>query len=225
MERICAAETCWAWLNKCQGLTPRTFTIDLTTMILYAPSTDGICSVFRTWALRWKNGIASNFLSLSGCTQADCWHYINSLDKINICLCKRQLIFSFSNVQLRRKFCSKLRQKTMQWTNFKYGRKSEGGDSYIVPKAWKQHDSGIQVLGDYALSGTPRFPWSWITMTCLAFYVITLHFQLAWSSNLKLCLISSVCLNESAEIRCHFWRFFFNVHPKSSNRSVTWVCN
>lgn len=82
----CAAKTCWACLTKCQGLAARKFTIDLTTMILCALNTDGICSVFRMWALMWKKGIASNFLSLFGCTKADCWYYINSLDKINISL-------------------------------------------------------------------------------------------------------------------------------------------
>lgn len=87
----CAAKTCWACLNKCQGLTARKFTIDLTTMMLCALNTDGICSVFRMWALRWKKGIASNFLSLFGCAKADCWYYINSLDKINISLCMRRV--------------------------------------------------------------------------------------------------------------------------------------
>lgn len=86
-----AAKTCWACLDKCQGLTTCNFTIDLTTMMLCALNTDGICSVFRMWALRWKKGIASNFLSLFGFTKADCWYYINSLDKINISLCMRRV--------------------------------------------------------------------------------------------------------------------------------------
>lgn len=60
-------------------------------MMLCASNTDGICSVFRMWALRWKKGIASNFLSLFGCTKADCWYYIKSLDKINISLCMRRV--------------------------------------------------------------------------------------------------------------------------------------